>query len=72
MTGPARPRKAGVVNLARRVVLLVLLAGPAAIESACGHDPPAAVATHVCPMHPNRTGGAGDKCSDCGMDLVPK
>ena len=25
--------------------------------------------TYCCPMHPERTGKAGDKCPDCGMDL---
>lgn len=40
---------------------------------ACERDRPVAgAATHACPMHPERTGGAGDRCPDCGMDLVPR
>lgn len=26
---------------------------------------------YACPMHPEETGKKGDKCSKCGMDLVP-
>lgn len=28
-------------------------------------------ATYACPMHPDVTGKAGDKCSKCGMALEP-
>ena len=27
-------------------------------------------ATYACPMHPEVTGNAGDKCPKCGMNLV--
>lgn len=27
---------------------------------------------YACPMHPNMTGKKGEKCSTCGMALVPK
>jgi hypothetical protein len=29
-------------------------------------------AVYVCPMHPNMTGKKVDKCSTCGMALIPK
>ena len=29
-------------------------------------------AVYACSMHPNMTGKKGDKCSTCGMALVPK
>jgi hypothetical protein len=28
--------------------------------------------THVCPMHPDVTGGKEDTCPQCGMNLEPK
>lgn len=31
----------------------------------------AEMTTYQCPMHPRIMGGKGDKCSLCGMDLVP-
>ena len=61
-----------IVRPLRGLLFAAALAGAPAM-TACDDDPPAAAsATHVCPMHPARTGKAGDKCPDCGMDLVPK
>src|SRR5688572_15680547 len=37
-----------------------------------GHESHGTAATHVCPMHPEVVGKEGDKCSICGMKLVPK
>lgn len=61
----------------------ILIAGLALVLSvvafsACKNDnknasvqTAAANAAYACPMHPEVTGKAGDKCSKCGMDLEP-
>ena len=40
------------------------------VDSNSEHSETLVEATHVCPMHPEVTGLAGDTCSKCGMDLV--
>jgi predicted RNA-binding Zn-ribbon protein involved in translation (DUF1610 family) len=55
---------------------LALLLSASFTFTACGnHQKPAtptaasASTTYACPMHPEITGKAGDKCTKCGMDL---
>jgi len=55
------------------------LAGLLGVFTACKNDnknaastqSADAIATYACPMHPDVTGKAGDKCSKCGMALEP-
>jgi len=56
------------------------LAGLLGVFSACKNDHKNTAATttaadanavYACPMHPDITGKASDKCSKCGMDLEP-
>ncbi len=47
-------------------------AAPAQPEAATtAATSPTTEAVYACPMHPEITGKAGDKCSKCKMDLKP-
>ncbi|MEO6039909.1 MAG: heavy metal-binding domain-containing protein [Saprospiraceae bacterium] len=57
-------------------IMLILgfaLLGLLGVFTACNHSPKVVNndpnAVYACPMHPEVTGKAGDKCSKCGMDL---
>jgi hypothetical protein len=60
------------VKTLRAVLLLFGLAALGSLSGACDDDPPAVAAEYVCPMHPERTGKAGDRCPDCNMALEPR
>ena len=71
--------KSRSTSLLSTVLTLALMTmNPWASRAVAQHDRPHAASTttaqdpvYSCPMHPEVTGKAGDKCSKCGMDMTP-
>jgi hypothetical protein len=61
-----------------KILFIALLLSATSTFIACGHheQQPTTTTTsdpnakYACPMHPDITGKAGDKCSKCGMKLT--